>query len=769
MSDFPVIIDSIPLVAADDDTDSPSHSAVTNVSSQAIVALETKVGKNNSTDPNSLDYKIAHGGSGGDVPWDVDPQSNNGVTRVRSSTGNFLSNAAFGIWFNGTSAVPNGWTIDGDVTIAQSNTTTQGPHSAQLTFGTANTGEFFQDANVSTEVDYTFTCYVQLIGGSGNARLVAQEEGGSFTEYASTNLSHTSGWQLASLTVKPSAGTQMRFSIKSGGTATSVWLISECMYQESKAVATTFQYAFIDDSNAQNVYGNKTFGFINPAQVQLGSGPSLFGGSGAPSGTLGSVGDRYFRDDAPVVEYRKIGSSAWIWDNAFDVSRYGAFGNGTTDDTTAVAAAATAASASGGAVFYPPGIYKQTSIVTITNPDVSVLGAGSAFVVIKPSSAVTGATFRISNPSFNPSTAFSNTFAGGTIGGFTIDGTNATGSGACGLHYGDIMNGKFDDLTIQNFTGSSSIGLWMDNLAGWTERMTWSGVQVNNCTKCIVFDVNSNVDTGGTGGYASFGYNDFGMVKLTPFANQDGIVVRNGILLNGSKLSIMANCGASTSGGNTGVLLRVTGSSTSGGGLSYSSMFGVTIHIGAETDQVGGSFGTPHQTINVDSNVLNQVQLQGTLGFYNTWTATNVAKGGSAASFTFSGFSYGDANLSDGGSFASSVVIGGSAKTLGAYPVGAGELFISTGDVFDFGALFQNATISLSGTPTMPREIWVFMNQPSSGGPYTVTWPGSTVIQWVGGTPPTMPTAANARMFVSLRTSSAGINPWVGQVLEPLS
>lgn len=256
------------------------------------------------------------------VPFPVDPQSLNGpnqiapVTRLRMSTGNFLGNASFGIWFNGTTVAPNLWTENGGVSVARSDTSTNGPFSAQLTFDTSNTGEFYQDADVSTEVDYTYTCYVQRISGSGNARLVAQEEGSPFTEFASVLLSPGAGWQPAMLTVKPSSGTQMRFSIKSADTSASVWLVSECMYQESAGVATTFQYAFIDDTNTQNIFGNKIFGFINVSQLQLNGASSLFSGTGAPAGTFGSVGSFYFRSDTPSTTnqriYVKTAVSTWV-------------------------------------------------------------------------------------------------------------------------------------------------------------------------------------------------------------------------------------------------------------------------------------------------------------------------------------------------------------------------------------------------------------------------------------------------------------------------
>jgi hypothetical protein len=192
------------------------------------------------------------------VLWDIDPDSNNNVQRIRHSTQNFLTNASLEIWLNGTSVAPNGWTLGGDATVSRSTNATTGSFAAQIAFGTANTGEFYQDIGVSNLVDYTFSCYVERLSGTGAARLVAQQEGGSFTEYASVALDTTAGQRLAVLTVKPATSGLMRFSIKSGNGVISTWRVDECMAQESKAVATTFQPCFIDDDSTQVIYGHKT-------------------------------------------------------------------------------------------------------------------------------------------------------------------------------------------------------------------------------------------------------------------------------------------------------------------------------------------------------------------------------------------------------------------------------------------------------------------------------------------------------------------------------
>jgi parallel beta-helix repeat protein len=65
-----------------------------------------------------------------------------------------------------------------------------------------------------------------------------------------------------------------------------------------------------------------------------------------------------------------------------DVKAYGAVGDGSTDDTTAVQAAFTAVATTGGVVYFPPGDYKITTKLTITNRPVAIVGEGQGISTI---------------------------------------------------------------------------------------------------------------------------------------------------------------------------------------------------------------------------------------------------------------------------------------------------------------------------------------------------------------------------------------------------
>lgn len=113
--------------------------------------------------------------------------------------------------------------------------------------------------------------------------------------------------------------------------------------------------------------------------------------SGAGSGygtTVQAALDRW-KDSAGAVDFKvDVGGVATSLEDAlaaaqplyFDVTSpaYGAVGDAVTDDTVAINAAITAATAAGGGVvFFPAGLYRTTSALTL--PDsVSILGAGSS-------------------------------------------------------------------------------------------------------------------------------------------------------------------------------------------------------------------------------------------------------------------------------------------------------------------------------------------------------------------------------------------------------
>lgn len=145
----------------------------------------------------------------------------------------------------------------------------------------------------------------------------------------------------------------------------------------------------------------------------------------------------------------------------FNITAYGVgVGTGSVSvDTAAIAAANAAAHAgAGGIVYFPPpsvGYYFIDSTQNITKTSVSWKGAGCSSVIIYSTVAGGGVglsdMIRVQMASFVPESQ------AGSITGMTLDGTYSDAYG-CGIHYGDVMNGGFDDLIVQHFNGTVLTG-----------------------------------------------------------------------------------------------------------------------------------------------------------------------------------------------------------------------------------------------------------------------------------------------------------------------
>ena len=198
------------------------------------------------------------------IPWDLDSQTPlNGVYRVRSSDWNFVANASFESWTNGINNVPSAWVLQGHSSVTRSNTAVLGSHSAEVTFSSGTDGELYFVYGAHDLVDYTYSTYVSKVTGTGEARLVAQQNFGAFTEDLSVDLPDGAGPNLVTLTFNPSATGDYRLSFRAKTDSTSTWRFDEVKVQESKRIATTFTPHFIDDYSDQAIWNTKKF-FVAP-------------------------------------------------------------------------------------------------------------------------------------------------------------------------------------------------------------------------------------------------------------------------------------------------------------------------------------------------------------------------------------------------------------------------------------------------------------------------------------------------------------------------
>jgi hypothetical protein len=208
---------------------------------------------------------------------------------------------------------------------------------------------------------------------------------------------------------------------------------------------------------------------------------------GAAAGT--AVASRHPAAAAPA------GRAALDWRNV--VSQYGADPTGAKDSTGAIQNAVSAAiSAGGGVVYLPAGTYRTSATITanVANTTVRILGDANWATRIDYHGA--GDCLRM----YDSSSYRSRTSHGSGISGLTIDGSNAgAGAASAGLHAGDIL--QFGcDISVQNVTGSGSIGVHLDNTYCWTEQLQ-GRIYAKTCSTNVMFDNSANASGQATGSF----------------------------------------------------------------------------------------------------------------------------------------------------------------------------------------------------------------------------------------------------------------------------
>jgi hypothetical protein len=403
------------------------------------------------------------------------------------------------------------------------------------------------------------------------------------------------------------------------------------------------------------------------------------------------------------------------------------------------------------------GTYKLGPTTDIGNlgPFVSVIGPGSQSC--KLAYYGTGkclslrSTIKPSDDTFDDLEAF-----GGSLNGFTVDGTNA-GNGAVGLDYGDLEGGSLGpDLYVQNFAGTGSAGIDFNNVVAWTENIYGRAV-IRNCTNSVKFRVN--------GGDDSFEYNDL-TFKVYALANQNGVVLSGGANYSNGSLKLRANHLLSGSA-QSSAALTVTGQD---GVTSLWSQFSFCrLDVQAETDGSGAFGPTTVSFGNAGANaVYNCV---GILSFGGAnWTLSNwsVANSFAAGNFFFMGEVNGDTNIAPS--------VHGSTAFVGALIYGTSILFQNGGMPLGQGdflpcTLNQNMTVAFQNTTAGPQRKTIVITQAASGGPYTVTWPAngsptttSPNIIWPGGMAPQMSSAPGAVDAYFLETMDGAT--WYGRAMQ---
>jgi hypothetical protein len=255
------------------------------------------------------------------------------------------------------------------------------------------------------------------------------------------------------------------------------------------------------------------------------------------------------------------------------------------------------------------------------------LGDGAWASVISFSG--TGDCFRI----YDGSTYGSRTKFAGGISGITIDGTSA-GAGSSGVHVGDLLQYELD-LTVQNFYGTGSIGVHLDNNYYWTEQL-FGRIYAQNCTSHVVFDWTSTTSSTSSGSFERCDL-DIYLDQINP--KFDGVVFQNGAFVTNGSLKIRGNFGSSSSSVSSAAL-RLTGNKTANGYSGYSGIINSTVDIGVECGS--GSYTPQTIVFGATENAISGCY--GALNFGaagNTFTESNNDNN----VFNFMGQTSGDTSL----------------------------------------------------------------------------------------------------------------------------
>jgi len=121
---------------------------------------------------------------------------------------------------------------------------------------------------------------------------------------------------------------------------------------------------------------------------------------------------------------------------------------------------------------------------------------------------------------------------GGQFGGFTLIGQSGNAN-AVGIHMGDIIESNLEDILIEGFTGKNAVGLWWDNINGFTERTNVQRLTLDSNTTNFRF-------TAASPDVVSFCYNQLLDIRMNVGAGQKGIDFQSGWLC-GSTLMMVVN------------------------------------------------------------------------------------------------------------------------------------------------------------------------------------------------------------------------------------
>jgi len=446
---------------------------------------------------------------------------------------------------------------------------------------------------------------------------------------------------------------------------------------------------------------------------------------------------RHYRDGIPYADANLLAAAVGALNlRLIYVDFYGADPTGATFSDAAFAAAFTAAGSGPWQMIMGAGNYKLANSYTFGRNQ-GLTGPGSAVCSITYTG--NGVCLTASDSSFSSSLSVA-----GRFGGFNIDGS-AAGANAEGMSSGNLLRARCHDLRVANFTGASAVGVRFKNTASgstWYEEAEWTGINVNNCTVCVLFDT------------GSFDYSVYEFMILAN-AGQDGIRLQNDASLEGCRLEVRGNFKTGTP--NTASVISLDPGNAAG----TSRIDGCLMYVNVECD---GTTGTGHFTLSAAGSSTSQFTGTGVLQFNDETVAFQGANIVTAPGpqFGFSGrvvdhvlgtMSPGDGLAVQGGTLWNQT---GSLTT--ALP---STIFLKSGDIQAYQLANGVNTVVFGSVVTRVRRLELFLAQPASGGAGTVTWPANVYFQ---AGKPNLSSANGAIDRVRLTFLPAD-NKWLGEVV----
>jgi hypothetical protein len=323
--------------------------------------------------------------------------------------------------------------------------------------------------------------------------------------------------------------------------------------------------------------------------------------------------------------------------------------------------------------------------------------------------------------------SFSGSHRAGRLSGFSINGPQGSG-GVAGIKYGGLQSFQLDDVGFYGLDAGAVIG-YKFGASDYAEEAVFTRLSVSEC--------------GATSGYV-FGYTgtSFDYTKISGNivveANIDIISVSGNGQMQGLELELTGNAHGGAS--NTGALIAIERGNAGGTGYLTNAAFAVSM----EADNAGAGTVGHHLLWMGSASAVSQFSAAGTFSLLAAGATPQAVYNPDFLPVSFAGLGN---DISGGGMTPGDALTiqGGTDWTAASAVFSAlfmGNVYWQLGDIACALLVNGNNTLVFNGANGSCRIVYLFLKQPASGVPGTVTWPSG--VYWPGGTAPVLSPANGA-------------------------